>query len=88
MVKIIDGRKVAKQLNESTKQKVRELAKKGVTPGIAVILVGNNDASRRYVHMKEKKANELGINSIMKTFSEDVSEKVVIDTINKLNSNP
>ncbi|CAJ1183476.1 Bifunctional protein FolD protein [Fructilactobacillus sanfranciscensis] len=88
MVKIIDGRKVAKQLNESTKQKVRELAKKGVTPGIAVILVGNNDASRRYAHMKEKKANELGINSIMKTFSEDVSEKVVIDTINKLNSNP
>ncbi|WP_395318353.1 bifunctional 5,10-methylenetetrahydrofolate dehydrogenase/5,10-methenyltetrahydrofolate cyclohydrolase [Fructilactobacillus frigidiflavus] len=88
MVEMIDGRKVAKQLNETTKQKVLELAKQGTTPGLAVILVGNNQASQRYVHMKEKKALELGINSIMKTFPTDVSEATLINTIKELNQNP
>ncbi|WP_429970964.1 bifunctional 5,10-methylenetetrahydrofolate dehydrogenase/5,10-methenyltetrahydrofolate cyclohydrolase [Fructilactobacillus sp. Tb1] len=86
MVEMIDGRKVAKEVNAATKAKVEELAKKGVTPGLAVILVGDNQASQRYVHMKEKKAVELGINSIMKTFPADVSEATLIDTIKSLNN--
>lgn len=88
MVKMIDGRKVANEINEATKLKVLELAKKNVIPGLAVILVGDNQASQRYVHMKEKKAIELGINSIMKTFPTEVSEATLIDTIKKLNLDP
>lgn len=86
MVKMINGRKVAKEINNDTKQKVLKLAKKGVTPGLAVILVGDNQASQRYVHMKEKKALELGINSFMKTFPSDVSENDLINTIKDLNA--
>ncbi|WP_413627259.1 tetrahydrofolate dehydrogenase/cyclohydrolase catalytic domain-containing protein [Fructilactobacillus vespulae] len=88
MVKTIDGRKIAKELNETTKEKVQQLKKQGIQPGLAVILVGENQASQRYVHMKEKKAIELGINSISKVFPETISESDLLIEIERLNDDP
>ncbi|POH08780.1 bifunctional methylenetetrahydrofolate dehydrogenase/methenyltetrahydrofolate cyclohydrolase [Fructilactobacillus lindneri] len=88
MVEIIDGKKEAKHLNEITKQHIEKLAKSGIVPGIAVIIVGHDQASERYVRMKDKKARSLGIYSIMKHFENDISETDLIKSINELNHDP
>ena len=84
---IIDGKKTAAELREKLKKKVTELKSTyNAVPGLTVILVGEDPASKIYVKNKEKFAIEVGINSQVIKYSEDVEEKVVLNKIKELNS--
>ena len=84
---IIDGKKTAAELREKLKKKVTELKSTyNTVPGLTVILVGEDPASTIYVKNKEKFAIEVGINSQVIKYSEDVEEKVVLNKIKELNS--
>ena len=72
MATLIDGRALAKEVNAHTKQRIEKLKEKGVTPGIATILVGDDPASRIYVRNKQKAAEKVGIVSTIIEYSDDV----------------
>ena len=61
MPKLIDGRAVAEKVYGHLRSDIAELKARGVTPGLAVILVGDNPASRAYVRSKDKMCRELGL---------------------------
>jgi len=81
-MKIIDGRKIAQKIRQELKGKVKKLK---IKPGLAVILVGQEPASKLYVSLKEKAAKEIGIRFYKYNFNKDVSQKKVLETIKKLN---
>ncbi|MGN0791774.1 MAG: bifunctional 5,10-methylenetetrahydrofolate dehydrogenase/5,10-methenyltetrahydrofolate cyclohydrolase [Christensenellales bacterium] len=85
MGKIIDGRAVAAEACLGIKARVQAIAEKGVTPKLAVVLVGDNPASRAYVGMKEKKAAELGIATAGYKLSAEISEDELIALVKELN---
>ena len=64
MAKLIDGRAIANKVYVDLRSEIAELKLKGVTPGLAVILVGDNPASRAYVRSKDKMCRELGLHSV------------------------
>lgn len=80
---IIDGKVISAEIQEEIKREVELLDKK---PGLAVILVGEDPASKVYVNNKEKMCKKLGINSFMYKLSEDTSESELIELIEKLNN--
>jgi len=85
---IIDGKKSASDLKLTLKKKVVELKSKyNATPGLTVILVGEDPPSKIYVRNKEKSAIEVGINSDVIKYPEDIKEKVLLDKIKELNKN-
>ncbi|USS85282.1 bifunctional methylenetetrahydrofolate dehydrogenase/methenyltetrahydrofolate cyclohydrolase [Fructilactobacillus myrtifloralis] len=88
MVKLIDGRQVARVLNAQTQTRVAALRKQGIVPGLAVVLVGHDQASERYVRMKEKKAQSLGIYSVLKQLPADSTQAEVLQTVTGLNQDP
>lgn len=85
---IIDGKAVAARLRESLRERIIRLTEKGNQPGLAVILVGDDPASRVYVNSKRKACAALGIYSEEHTLPGDVSENVLLDLIDRLNSDP
>jgi methylenetetrahydrofolate dehydrogenase (NADP+)/methenyltetrahydrofolate cyclohydrolase len=85
---IIDGKALSLSIREELKKKAEELKQKGVTPGLAVILVGDDPASAVYVRNKEKACEEVGIYSLVHRLSADTSEQQVISIVKELNSNP
>ena len=88
-MKTIDGKLLAARLREEIKSGVETLKKeKGVTPGLAVILVGNNPASVSYVTAKEKACAEAGMASREIRLPEETDAKELVDTIRSLNSDP
>ncbi len=83
---IIDGKKAAAELREKLKQKIIEFKSTFKTvPGLTVILVGEDPASKIYVKNKEKFAKEIGINSEVIKYPENIEEKIVLDKIKELN---
>ncbi|SFE31143.1 bifunctional methylenetetrahydrofolate dehydrogenase/methenyltetrahydrofolate cyclohydrolase FolD [Alteribacillus iranensis] len=84
---LISGKEVAASLREQIKSEVLEL-KSQITPGLAVILVGDNPASRSYVKGKEKASGEAGIYSELKELPESVSEEELLDIVRNYNDNP
>ena len=85
---IIDGKKIAAELREELKKKVVELKSKyNFAPGLTVILVGEDPASKIYVKNKEKFAKEAGINSEVIRYPKEISEKEVLKKIDELNDN-
>ena len=85
---IIDGKKVAAELREELKKKVTELKSTyNAVPGLTVILVGEDPPSKIYVRNKEKSANEVGINSEVIKYPENIEEKVLLNKIIELNNN-
>ena len=86
--KIIDGKTIAAQINSETAALVAELKSRGITPGLAVILVGTDPASQVYVRNKVRTCNELGFESRQITMAEDVTTQDVINEIVKLNNDP
>ena len=85
---IIDGKKVAADLRGELKKKVVELKSKyNASPGLTVILVGEDPPSKIYVRNKEKFAIEVGINSEVIKYPADLEEKVLLDKIKELNKN-
>ncbi|MCM2531705.1 bifunctional methylenetetrahydrofolate dehydrogenase/methenyltetrahydrofolate cyclohydrolase FolD [Neobacillus pocheonensis] len=82
---IIDGKKIAAKKRVEIAQEVQKLKDIGVTPGLAVILVGNNQASRTYVTSKQKTCHELGMHSLLIEYPETVSEEELLAKIEELN---
>ena len=83
---IIDGKKTAAELRQELKKKITILKSTfNTVPGLTVILIGEDPASKIYVKNKEKFAKEIGINSEVIRYPENVEEKVVLDKINELN---
>ena len=85
---IIDGKKIAAELREELKKKVVELKSTyNATPGLTVILVGEDAPSKIYVKNKEKFAKEVGMNSEVIRYPADLEEKVLLNKIKELNKN-
>ena len=85
---IIDGKKTSKLLREELKEKVSELKSTyNAVPGLTVILVGEDPPSKIYVKNKEKSAIEVGINSEVIRYPDNVEEKIVLNKIKELNEN-
>ncbi|MDC0059796.1 bifunctional methylenetetrahydrofolate dehydrogenase/methenyltetrahydrofolate cyclohydrolase FolD [Pelagibacteraceae bacterium] len=83
---IIDGKKTAAELREELKKKITELKYTyNAVPGLTVILVGEDPPSKIYVKNKEKFAKEVGMNSEVIRYPENVEEKVVLNKIRELN---
>ena len=83
---IIDGKKIATELREELKKKVAEIKSKfNSVPGLTVILVGEDPASKIYVKNKEKFAKEVGMNSEVIRYPVDLQEKKLLNKINELN---
>ena len=85
--KIIDGKVLATKVRNEVSKAVLELAKKGITPGLATVIVGNDAASSLYVKNKGKSAKEVGIKSFQYSLSEFVTENELLKLINDLNLN-
>jgi len=86
---IINGKQIAEEIKFKIKQETDHLkAERGITPGLAFILVGDNPASQSYVKMKEKGCNEVGFYSITEKLSGYVSEEIIIRLIEQLNNDP
>jgi methylenetetrahydrofolate dehydrogenase (NADP+) / methenyltetrahydrofolate cyclohydrolase len=85
---IIDGKKIARYYRESISREVQQLKSIGTVPGLAVVLVGDNSASRTYVRMKRKACEEMGIHSVMVEYDDRVSEKELLEKIQQLNEDP
>ena len=85
---IIDGKKASALLREKLKEKVSKLKSTyNAVPGLTVILVGEDPPSKIYVKNKEKSAIEVGINSEVIRYPDNVEEKVVLNKIKELNKN-
>lgn len=85
---LIDGKKVAQDLREGLKKEIAELKSKGITPGLAVVLVGENPASKKYVASKEKTCEEIGIKSFGYKLPEQTSQEELLKLIDRLNGDP
>ncbi len=83
---IINGKKVSKEIKEELKIKVDALKAKGVTPGLAAVLIGEDPASATYVRSKAKACEKIGIYSEVIRRSADITEKELIGIIEELNS--
>ena len=84
---IIDGKKIAEDIRADLAKEIGELKEKhGITPGLAVILVGENPASQVYVRMKNKACHKIGIYSEQHTMPVDVAEADVLKKIDELNN--
>ena len=86
--RIIDGKAIAGMVNEETRCRVRKLAEKGRTPGLAVVLIGDDPASQVYVNSKVRKCAELGIYSDRRVLPVDASMDDVLRLIEELNADP
>ena len=82
---IIDGKQVAADMRAELKEKVAELKTKGVTPGLAVVLVGDDPASKSYVTAKERACKEIGIYSDDNRLAADTNEEDLLTLVEKLN---
>jgi len=85
---IIDGKQVAADMRAELKAEVAELATKGIVPGLAVVLVGEDPASKSYVTAKERACEELGIYSDDNRLAADTPQKDLMALIDKLNKDP
>jgi methylenetetrahydrofolate dehydrogenase (NADP+)/methenyltetrahydrofolate cyclohydrolase len=85
---LIDGIAVSKAIRAQWKQRVEALKARGVTPGLAVILVGDNSASQVYVRNKVKACGEVGLYSELHPFPAAVAQETVLAKIEDLNRDP
>jgi methylenetetrahydrofolate dehydrogenase (NADP+)/methenyltetrahydrofolate cyclohydrolase len=86
--KIIDGKAVAAEIRAECKARVAALKQQGVEPGLAVILVGNDPASRVYVRNKMRACAEVGIRSVRHDFPDSIETAAVLETVRGLSGDP
>ena len=88
-MQIIDGKRLASEIREEIAKEVEDLKKtKNITPGLAVVLVGDDPASHAYVKMKAKACKEAGIYSITHEMPSTISQSEIEETIIRMNQNP
>ena len=85
MATLIDGKKVAEEVLAECAQEITELKSKGITPGLAVVLVGEDPANQVYVNSKVRKCAELGIHSEKVVLSKEATQEEVLETVRRLN---
>ena len=85
---ILDGKKESALLREEIKKEILEIkTRTNKSPGLSVILVGNFEPSQIYVKNKEKNSKEVGINSEVIKYPEEVKESEILEKIEELNNN-
>ena len=87
-MQIIDGKQVASQVLEEVERDIARLREQGITPGLAVVLVGEDPASQVYVNSKVKKCAELGMNSRKIVLPSDASQEELLRIVRELNVDP
>ncbi len=85
MCKIIDGKLISKAVKDDVARETAELKKSGITPGLAVIIVGENPASQIYVRNKQRACEEVGFESFKYELPEQTSQEELLELVNKLN---
>jgi len=85
MATLIDGRAVAKKVYADLRSDIAELKAKGVTPGLAVVLVGDNPASRAYVRSKDKMCRELDLHSVKLELPASTTQNELLTRVEELN---
>lgn len=85
MAQIIDGKKIAQEIKDELKEKVKSLRERGKEATLAVIQVGDDPASSVYVSNKKKACEYIGIQSLSYELPQDTTEKELLDLIGKLN---
>jgi methylenetetrahydrofolate dehydrogenase (NADP+)/methenyltetrahydrofolate cyclohydrolase len=89
MADIIDGKKIAEDIKREVKEETRRLKEtSGITPGLAVILVGENPASQSYVRSKGKACDEMGFYSVTERMPADIPEQALLAKIGEFNRDP
>jgi methylenetetrahydrofolate dehydrogenase (NADP+)/methenyltetrahydrofolate cyclohydrolase len=86
--RILDGKALAASVRAALKVTVGGLAQRGLTPGLAAVLVGDDPASRVYVRNKMRACEETGVRSELHQFAADATEREVLDRIASLNAEP
>ncbi|PYL68433.1 MAG: bifunctional 5,10-methylene-tetrahydrofolate dehydrogenase/5,10-methylene-tetrahydrofolate cyclohydrolase, partial [Verrucomicrobia bacterium] len=82
---MIDGRAIAEKVYVDLRREIAELKAKGITPGLAVILVGENPASRAYVRSKDKMCRDLGLHSLKLELPESTTQRELLRRVEELN---
>jgi methylenetetrahydrofolate dehydrogenase (NADP+) / methenyltetrahydrofolate cyclohydrolase len=85
---VIDGKAMAAEIRGEVADRVRTLAGRGLTPGLAAVLVGHDEPSRIYVGAKEKASAEVGIRSERHQLPEETSESDLLGLVRRLNEDP
>ncbi len=86
--KVIDGKAIAEEMRSDLAKEIEGLAKEGVTPGLAVVLVGEDPASQVYVRMKGKACEKIGIYSETIRLPVETTEAELMEVIDRLNDDP
>ncbi len=87
-MKQIDGTSIAQKVHEETRQRIAALSARGIQPGLAVILVGDDPASRAYVRSKDKKAADLGLYSVKRELPVDTDQETLLTVVREFNADP
>src|SRR5438309_10806791 len=88
MANLIDGRAIAEKVYVDLRLEIAELKSKGVIPGLAVVLVGDNLASRAYVRSKDKMSRELGLHSVKLELPAVTTQSELLARVEELNRDP
>jgi len=88
MINLIDGRGIAEKVYVALCAQIAELKSKGITPGLAVVLVGGDPASRAYVRSKDKMSRELGLHSVKLELLASTSQSELLKSVEELNRDP
>ncbi len=88
MTNLIDGRVIAEKVYVDLRSEIAALKSKGVTPGLAVVLVGDDPASRAYVRSKDKMSRELELRSVKLELPESTSQTELLARVEELNRDP
>jgi methylenetetrahydrofolate dehydrogenase (NADP+)/methenyltetrahydrofolate cyclohydrolase len=88
MSHLIDGRTIAEKVYEKLRGEIAELKRNGRTPGLAVVLVGDNPASRAYVRSKDKMCRDLGLHSVKLELPAETTQEDLLARVQDLNLDP
>src|SRR4051794_39316166 len=88
MSRLIEGRAIAEKVYEELRREIGELKQAGRTPGLAVVLVGDNPASRAYVRSKDKICRDLGLHSVKLELAADTTQEALLGRVEELNRDP
>ena len=88
MPHVIDGRAVAEKVYVDLRRQIAELKAKGVTPGLAVVLIGDDPASRSYVRSKDKMCRELDLHSVKLELPASITQGELLQRVGELNRDP
>ena len=85
---LIDGNALSRQLRTDVARRAAQLKARGVTPGLAVVLVGDNPASQVYVRNKVKACEDSGLHSVLEKYDAGMTEAALLARVEALNNDP